>query len=289
MKLQSFRPFLYLGTLIIVLAFMATQGNAPANAQGTSAADQQPAAAVTPTDTPEEAGIDWMEKIRQGGITMIALGVLSVAGLVFILERLIAVRANHIAPSVLSRDVHRAIESQDDKAALNACEKHPSVLASTYQYIFEHKDNPVETISAGAGDIAGREIRDVYARTYPLAVIASLAPLLGLLGTMIGMIEAFDKVAYYGDDANASLLADSISKALITTAIGLILAIPAIAVYHFFKYRINTLTGILEIEVESIINHLYLKGHQDAAPASAPAASVHAQPGESTTTHTDAP
>ncbi|MGB0744497.1 MAG: MotA/TolQ/ExbB proton channel family protein, partial [Opitutales bacterium] len=115
-----------------------------------------------------------------------------------------------------------------------------------------------DTISAGAGDIAGREIRNMHARTYPLAVVASLAPLLGLLGTMIGMIEAFDKVAFYGDDANASLLADSISKALITTAVGLIIAIPTIAVYHYFKYRINSLSSLLEDEVDSVINRLYL-------------------------------
>jgi biopolymer transport protein ExbB/TolQ len=260
------RPLFYCAVLAAIVAFMFTTGNVQAQTdRGTANTAPIVAAAGTPKSgapDPAEAGIDWMEKTKQGGFTMVALVILSVIGLVFVLERILAVRAKHFAPIDLSRSVHRAIEGQDDAEALAACDRHPSILASTYRYIFEHKDNPVDTISAGACDIAGREVRDMHARTNPLAVIASLAPLLGLLGTMIGMIEAFDKVAYYGDDANASLLADSISKALITTAVGLVLAIPAIAAYNFFKYRINTLTGILETEVESVINHLYLKGER---------------------------
>jgi biopolymer transport protein ExbB len=89
-----------------------------------------------------------------------------------------------------------------------------------------------------------------------LAVIAALSPLLGLLGTMIGMIEAFELVAIYGDEGGASMLAGSIAKALITTAAGLIIAIPAIAAYNYFKHRVNKLTMKLENDVESILDKI---------------------------------
>ena len=255
------RPAVYAASLCVIGLFMVTQGNLFA----------QDTAASSPSEPagPETAGIDWMDKMQQGGWTMVALTALSVIGLVFILERSLSIRRKHVAPEDLSRKVHDAIQKRDSVSAISACDEHPSVLAITLRFIFEHKDNPVDTISTGAGDIAGREARNMHARTYPLAVIASLAPLLGLLGTMIGMIEAFDKVAYYGDDANASLLADSISKALITTAVGLILAIPAIAVYHLFKYRINSLSGIIETEVDAVINHLYLKEEGMLRPTTA--------------------
>lgn len=108
-------------------------------------------------------------------------------------------------------------------------------------------------------DIGSREIRDMLARTSPLAVVASLAPLLGLLGTMIGMIETFELVSIYGDDGGASMLAGSIAKALITTAVGLMIAIPAIAAYQYIKHRINHPTNALETDTEAIISHLYLK------------------------------
>jgi biopolymer transport protein ExbB len=89
-------------------------------------------------------------------------------------------------------------------------------------------------------------------RNYPLAVVATISPLLGLLGTIIGMIESFQKVALMGDTGDASILADSIGTALITTALGLMVAIPSLAAYHFFKSRINS----FGIQLEESVDHL---------------------------------
>ena len=95
----------------------------------------------------------------------------------------------------------------------------------------------------------GRQLQ----RTYPLAIVATVSPLLGLLGTIIGMIEAFQKVAIMGDTGDASVLADSIGKALITTAIGLIVAIPALSAYHYFKMKINNLGIRIEEEMDEML------------------------------------
>ena len=94
------------------------------------------------------------------------------------------------------------------------------------------------------------------------ALLVALVPMLliGLLGTVVGMIEAFGLVALYGDEGGASILSDSISKALITTAAGLIIAAPAIALYFIIKNRIMKLASLVEVEVENVITTLYLEG-----------------------------
>src|SRR5690606_32105728 len=108
-------------------------------------------------------------------------------------------------------------------------------------FIFEHINAEREIVSQTAGDIAVRDVRIHLTRIYPLSVISSLSPLLGLLGTIVGMIEAFGLVALYGDEGGSAILSNSISLALITTAGGLIVAIPCIAWYFILKNRIMNL------------------------------------------------
>ena len=102
-------------------------------------------------------------------------------------------------------------------------------------------------------DAAARAFERHRQRSYPLAIIATMAPMLGLLGTVIGMIEAFSKVAILGDTGDAAVLADSISKALITTDIGLVLAIPSLGAYHYLKQRIS----ISELAVEEALESMF--------------------------------
>ena len=87
--------------------------------------------------------------------------------------------------------------------------------------------------------------------------MATVSPLLGLLGTVIGMIGAFDKVAAAGSLGDASLLGGDISKALITTGAGLTIAVPALVLYHYFKSRTNMFGLLLEEEASELISSWY--------------------------------
>ena len=107
------------------------------------------------------------------------------------------------------------------------------------------------------------ELRKHMQRAYPLAVVATIAPLAGLLGTVIGMIEAFYVVAESGTIGDASLLADGIYKALLTTAAGLTVALPALGFHHYFKNR-TVLYGIaLEEEINQLTSDWFAGGHND--------------------------
>ena len=120
-------------------------------------------------------------------------------------------------------------------------------------------------VSTTAGDIAAVELRYHTRRCYPLAVVATLSPLLGLLGTVFGMIESFDVVAIGGALGDASQLAGGISKALITTAAGLVIAVPSLAMFHYFRERTNLYGDMLDREVTDLVVEWLMKKEPDRA------------------------
>ena len=135
--------------------------------------------------------------------------------------------------------VNAALETCDFDRAEAVCRNDTSTLARALEYLLKHRAAGREAVSQTAGDIAARDIRSHLSKIYPISIISSLAALLGLLGTVVGMIEAFGLVALYGDEGGASILSDSISKALITTAAGLIIAIPGVVAYNMFQKRVE--------------------------------------------------
>ncbi|MCL1910012.1 MAG: MotA/TolQ/ExbB proton channel family protein, partial [Kiritimatiellaeota bacterium] len=110
-----------------------------------------------------------------------------------------------------------------------------------------------------AEDKAGRELRLESRKAAMLALVATLAPLLGLFGTVVGLLEAFMKVAAVGEMGDPSLLADEIAKALVTTVAGLAIAMPALFCHNIFKNRLNLYAVILEEEVSDLVNNLFVK------------------------------
>lgn len=218
----------------------------------------------------ESAGtIDWVAEILKGGITAIVLLLVGFAGVVFIFERMLVVRVRQFVPSKLKTKLTALAEKSDFAGIERVSKTSSSTLAEIAGYVAQHTHLPFEILSIGVSDMIMRMVNRQRQRTYPLAVVATISPLLGLLGTIIGMIEAFQKVALMGDTGDASVLADSIGKALITTAIGLIIAIPALAAYHFFKSRINS----FGIELEEAVDRLMAPWLRvDANPGQTPEA-----------------
>lgn len=219
----------------------------------------------------ETVQIDWLAEVFKGGITAAILVLLGVAGLAFILERFMVVKAKAVVPPDLVAKLRPLTSAGRLDEVLQLTKSDPSVLGRAAHYIASHTHLPYDILAIGAADLGARELRKQLQRTYPLAVVATLSPLLGLLGTIIGMIEAFQKVALMGDTGDASVLADSIGKALITTALGLVIAIPALGFYHYFKSRIAQLGNLLEEEVDEILS-LWLKAPHPVEPAAPSAA-----------------
>ncbi|HKK17403.1 MAG TPA: MotA/TolQ/ExbB proton channel family protein, partial [Opitutales bacterium] len=126
--------------------------------------------------------------------------------------------------------------------------------------IVENKEASHADVSMIAGDVASREMRYHGLRAYPLAVVATISPLLGLFGTVYGMIGAFESVALAGEMGDPSIMAGDISYALITTALGLVIAVPALAAYHYFRIRTRLLALTLEEQTSHLISRWFDPG-----------------------------
>lgn len=215
--------------------------------------------AATGQPEPVSAEIDWLHELTLGGSTGLVLFVLLFALITIAVERLFNLRRRHLLPEGFVQKALPLWTDESPARLLECCRQHPSTLARMTAFLAEHREVETSLLIAGAADIGARELQNEQRKTYGLSVIAAIAPLLGLLGTIIGMVEAFKLVEIYGDEGGATILAGSISKALITTVLGLVIAIPGLALYHFFRLRIQALGKQLDEEMEQLVNAWLLK------------------------------
>ena len=236
----------------------------PAPAAGAPAATNAVAAAA-PADpfgagTSETPALDgWVEHIRQGGKTMVFLGLLSVLGLGCALERFVNLRRGRIAPKNLAEDVCERWGAGDIDGVVTLCARNRSALARVVETMLEHRDSKdFAEVKTFAEDKAGRELRLETRKAGMLATVATLAPLLGLFGTVLGLLEAFGTVAAMGEMGDASVLADSIGKALVTTVAGLAIAMPALFCHQVLKNRLALYSVYLEEEIAEIVRRVFV-------------------------------
>ena len=113
-----------------------------------------------------------------------------------------------------------------------------------------------EVMKDSIEEAANQVIHELERYLAPLGTIAAVAPLLGLLGTVIGMIKVFSAIMLHGS-GNASVLAGGISEALITTAAGLTVAIPALILHRYFERRIDSLVVVMEDQAIKLVDALH--------------------------------
>ncbi len=255
-RLGSFGLMILAVGLMLV---MPARGEAGAVEADTPAAQTPPAGAPA-EDEPLTKGEALLLKLRQGGVTVLLLLVVSVFGLACALERVFHLRLDRIAPRALARRLDELTREGRLDDLAEAAEGHPSTLGRVAAAMTRHRELAMPELSSLAGDLASREMKLHLLRAYPLMICATLSPLLGLFGTVAGMIGAFDKVAAAGSLGDASMLGGDISKALITTAAGLVVAIPALGLYHYFRSRTNLLAILLEEQVSELISHWHPAG-----------------------------
>lgn len=212
-------------------------------------------------------------QIKEGGLPLIAIAVLSVLSATVAIERLLHLKQAAILPDGLV-DKMRPLWAKNEHAAMLALlDKEDSTLARIIAFLVTHRHQDFAVVGSAAGDIASTEMRAHQQKFYALAIVATVAPIVGLLGTVLGMIEAFSAIAYADGMGNPALLAGGISQALINTAAGLCVALPALGMHHYFKHRCANLALALEKTVNPLINQWFL---QAPAPAQTLQAVAHA-------------
>ena len=204
--------------------------------------------------------VDWTnpdflrQKWEDGGWTMYLLAFCSVMMVAFVAERLVRLRRSTVVPVGLARTADALWKRGNLVELQTLVQSNSSSLSRVIGYILRHRNRTTAEVSQGVSEVAVRELRPHFRRAYPLLVVATVAPLLGLFGTVLGMMEAFQQFRMLGEEGDPGVFAQSISKALLTTIFGLMVAILSLSAYHFFKTRTNRFGDILEADTSDIID-----------------------------------
>lgn len=179
------------------------------------------------------------ETIQRGGAVMYVILGLSVVGLTFIFEAAFRTRRSAILPA----SAVRALEEPDAATSVEQLiGKSQKVCINRVLKVGNRwRNGSTQQIQSAIEEVVDDMLWQFRRSVRPIGIIANTAPLLGLLGTVIGIIEAFDVVAREGALGDPSALAAGISKALFTTCFGLIVAIPMLLSYHYLAGKAETL------------------------------------------------
>ena len=194
--------------------------------------------------------INLLTLLLRGGYLMIPIGLMSFLVVTFGVERGLALRRQKVLPPELISSLGTLASQKgglDPRKAYRLCQQHGSAAASVIKAMLLKVGRPHSELEQAVADASGREASRLYANVRWLALSAGVTPLMGLLGTVWGMIQAFFVTAHLPTGANkAEHLADGIYIALVTTFAGLAVAIPAAVLAHLFEGRIQRL--LLELD-----------------------------------------
>lgn len=189
------------------------------------------------------------ELVKAGGWLMIPILLCSVVAMAIVIERFWALRASKVAPRKLLAQVWVWVQNTElDKDKMRTL-KQQSMLGSVFAAGLNNAAKGREVMKESIEEQASHVAHEMERYLNSLGTVAAVTPLLGLLGTVIGMIKVFNEIMLQGT-GNANMLAGGISEALITTAAGLSVAIPAVIFHRYFTRKIDE--NLVFMEQESI-------------------------------------
>ncbi len=203
-----------------------------------------------------------LDNIKAAGEVGIIIVILSIAGLSLVITFAMQIRRDVMVPPDLLGHIEGLFEDEDYDAALEVVESQPSYLSSVLSSGLPRIDRPYHDIEVAMEEAGDQEAARLHQKIGYLSLIASIAPMLGLLGTVIGMVEAFNVIANAKTSPKPAELAEGISKALMTTMMGLSVAIPMSVAYFVFRNRVNNAI----VEVSNIATELMERFDVPAEP-----------------------
>ena len=196
--------------------------------------------------------------MQKGGPIMYIIFALSIAAVLIIVERFLYFRRIKVDENSFMRNLKNALEKNYFNEALSICENTPTPIASIMKAGILNRKGNESNIRESIENAAKQEIPKLERYLPALGTIANISPLLGLLGTVTGNIRAFGILGSQLAVGDPSLLAGGISEALLTTAAGLIVSIPAVIFYNYLSNKVNGMIIRIENQVSEVV--LILKG-----------------------------
>jgi len=183
-----------------------------------------------------------------GGPVMVPLGILSLAALAIILERLWVLRSKNYLDAGTVQTLSGLLAAGKYRGAVDYCRRHPGPFTELVVGLVENRHAPYDELKEILEDTGRLQLMGLQRGLPALATIVAGAPLLGLLGTVIGMIKIFGVVATAGSGITEQL-SSGISQALITTATGLVIAIPALFTHSYLEARAVGILSDIEAQI----------------------------------------
>lgn len=190
----------------------------------------------------------------KGGWIMIVLALLSVLCVYIFFERLVVIRKASKADPVFMDRIHDYVKNDELKSAINYCRITNTPAANMIEKGLERIDRPAAEVQATLENAGNLEVAKLEKGLPIMATISSGAPMIGFLGTVLGMVRAFWEMANAGNNIDITLLSSGIYEAMITTVGGLIVGIVAMFAYNYLVSRVNDVTNVLEAQTLSFMD-----------------------------------
>jgi biopolymer transport protein ExbB len=208
--------------------------------------------------------------LRQGGPMMIPLVLCSLVGLVFIIERTMSYYRIKGHTAEIFSGIRELLLSGDLRKSVEICESYDHPVAATLKSGLLRYGKSHDEIEKAMESVALHELSKLEKGLWILATVANIAPLFGFLGTVTGMIASFEALAEVGL-GNPQAVAGGISEALITTATGLMIALPVQAAYNYFNNRVSTFALDMETSSSMLLETFSeIEESESGPPASKP-------------------
>ena len=220
------------------------------------------------TAAPKIPARNLFQIVKAGGILMIPILFCSVLMMVFVFERAIALRTGRVIPTpFVKRFLHQIQEGKLDKEqALELCAESKSPVAAMFAGGCRKWGRPEVEVEQAIMDAGERAVNGLRRYIRAFNAIATICPLLGLLGTVYGMITAFNEIATSDAMGRPEQLAGGIGEALLATAFGLTVAIPSLAFYLYFISRVDRLVIELDAIGQELVHLISAEALQESAP-----------------------
>jgi biopolymer transport protein ExbB len=209
--------------------------------------------------------IEIISELQKGGIIMAPLLVGSILGLAIVIERAFGLRARRVLVPEIVSSIEKINGTEDVKVAERICETYPGPFANIILAALRNQDLTRDELKETILDQGRQEVRILQRGLVMLETIAAASPLLGLMGTVIGMIKVFNVISQQGI-GQASVLSGGISEALITTVTGLAIGIPALVAFNYFTNKAESLVMDIEKYSTTLLHktrHLTASGRED--------------------------
>lgn len=208
------------------------------------------AATTAPASNLTQKGITLWELLVSGGFMIVFLGILSIIGTALIIYHFKYIRLEKMVPQDFVENLFFLLEKKEFEKAVSVCKQQENIVSAIALKGLSKRSKGPAVVENAIQNEGKAQLEKLWQNLNYLSDVAALAPLMGLLGTILGMIDAFHY--FKAGSVHPGVLTQGLAKAMINTAAGLVIAVPCLAFYSYFRGRISRITSSAEAAASEV-------------------------------------